>query len=52
MEGRITGIEDTVEEIDTLIKENAKSKNVLTQNIQTPWEYPKIWDTMKRPTQE
>lgn len=30
------------EEVDTLVKENAKSKKLLTQNIQ------KIWDTMKR----
>ena len=38
MEERIQGIE-----IDTPVKENAKSKKFLTQNIQ------KIWDTMKRP---
>jgi hypothetical protein len=31
------------EEIDTLVKENAKSKIFLTQKIQ------EIWDTMKRP---
>jgi hypothetical protein len=43
MEERISGIEDTVEEIDTLFKENAKSKMFLIQNIQG------IWDTMKRP---
>ena len=29
--------------MDTQVKENAKSKNLLTQNIQ------EIWDTMKRP---
>jgi hypothetical protein len=28
MEERIPGIEDTTEEIDTLVKENAKSKKV------------------------
>ena len=43
MQERISGIGDTVEEIDILVKENVKSKKFLTQNIQ------KIWDTMKRP---
>ena len=32
MEKRVSGIEDTIEEIDTLAKENAKAKNFLTQN--------------------
>jgi hypothetical protein len=36
-------IQDTVENIDTTIKENAKYKKLLTQNIQ------KIQDTMRRP---
>jgi hypothetical protein len=39
---RISGAEDTIENIDTTVKENAKSKNLLTQNIQ------KIQDTMRR----
>ena len=39
---RILGIENTIEEMDTFVKEN-KSKNTLTQNIQ------EIWGTMKRP---
>ena len=43
MEERISGIEDTIEEIDTSVKENVKPKNFMTQNIQ------EIWDTMKRP---
>jgi uncharacterized coiled-coil protein SlyX len=30
MEERISGIEDKIEEIDTLVKENTKSKNFLT----------------------
>jgi uncharacterized coiled-coil protein SlyX len=34
IEGRISGTEDTIENIDTKVKENAKSKNPLTQNIQ------------------
>jgi hypothetical protein len=33
--------EDTIEEMKTLIRENAKSKKFLTHNIQ------KIWNTMK-----
>lgn len=44
MEERISGIEYTIEEMDTLIKENVKSKKFLIQNIQ------KIWDTKKRPS--
>lgn len=32
MKMRTSGIEDTIEEIDTLAKENAKAKNFLTQN--------------------
>jgi hypothetical protein len=39
---RISDVEDTVEEIDTLVKENAKFKKFPAQNIQ------EIWDTMKR----
>lgn len=34
MEERISGIENNVEEIDTPVKENVKTKNFLTQNIQ------------------
>ena len=34
IEERITGAEDTTETIDTTVKENAKSKRLLTQNIQ------------------
>ena len=43
MEGRILGTENTIEEIDTLVKENVKTKDFLTQNIK------KIWDTMRKP---
>ena len=43
MEKKVLGAEDTIEEIGTLIKEKAKSKKFLTQNIQ------KTWNTMKRP---
>jgi hypothetical protein len=39
---RITGAEDSIGNIDTTIKENAKSKKILTQNIQ------EIQDTMRR----
>jgi uncharacterized coiled-coil protein SlyX len=44
MEGRISGAEDSIENMDTTIKENfAKCKRILTQNIQ------EIQDTMRRP---
>jgi chromosome segregation ATPase len=33
-EERLSGAEDTIENIDTKVKENAKGKNLLTQNIQ------------------
>jgi chromosome segregation ATPase len=42
MEERISGAEDSMESMDTSIKENAKCKNILTQNIQ------EIQDTMRR----
>jgi hypothetical protein len=42
IEGRISGLEDTIENIDTLLNENSKCKKLLTQNIQ------EIQDTMKR----
>ena len=34
MEERISGAEDSIENMDTTIKENAKCKKILTQNIQ------------------
>ena len=43
IEERILSVEDTVEEIDTTVKENSKCKRLPTQNIQ------EIQDTMKRP---
>jgi hypothetical protein len=43
MEERISGAEDSIENIDIAIKENAKYKKNLTQNIQ------EIQDTMRRP---
>ena len=43
MEERISDSEDTIENINTTIKENSKCKNILTQNIQ------EIQDTMRRP---
>ena len=42
IEERISGMEDTIGDIDT-IKENAKCKKILTQNIQ------EIQDTMRKP---
>ena len=43
VEERISGAEDSIENIGTTIKENAKCKKTLTQNIQ------EIQDTMRRP---
>jgi chromosome segregation ATPase len=43
MEGRISGAEDSIENISPTIKENAKCKKILTQNIQ------EIQDTVSRP---
>jgi uncharacterized coiled-coil protein SlyX len=42
IEERISEVEDTRENIDTTVKENAKCKKRLTQNIQ------EIQDTMRR----
>jgi hypothetical protein len=44
MEERISGAEDSIENITTTIKENAKCKKILTQNIQ------EIQDTMRKPS--
>jgi hypothetical protein len=43
IEERISGAEDTIENIDITVKENGKSKNVIIQNIQ------EIQDTMRKP---
>jgi chromosome segregation ATPase len=43
MEERISGAEDSMGNMDTTIKENAKCKKILTQNIQ------EIQDTMRTP---
>jgi hypothetical protein len=43
MEERISGAEDTIENIDKTVKEYAKCKKFLTPNIQ------EIQDTMTRP---
>jgi chromosome segregation ATPase len=43
MEERISGAKDSIEKISTTIKENAKCKKILTQNIQ------EIQDTIRRP---
>ena len=42
IEDRISGAEDTIENIDTKVKENTKCKKILTQNIQ------EIKDPMRR----
>ena len=43
MEERISGAEDSIGNMGTTIKKNAKCKRILTQNIQ------EIQDTMRRP---
>ena len=43
MEERISDAEDTLETMDSMVKENAKCKKFVTQNIQ------EIQDTMRRP---
>jgi hypothetical protein len=43
MEKRISGAENSIENNDTIIKENSKCKKILTQNIQ------EIQDTLTRP---
>jgi hypothetical protein len=43
MEERISGAEDSIENISTTIKENTKCKKILTQNIH------EIQDKMRRP---
>ena len=43
IEERISGVENTLVDVDTTVKENSKHKKLLTQNIQ------EIKDTMKRP---
>jgi hypothetical protein len=40
MEERLSSVEDIMEEVDILVKENAKCKKFLTQNTQ------EIWDTI------
>jgi hypothetical protein len=34
IEERISGVEDTLEELDKTVKENSKHKKILTQSIQ------------------
>ena len=43
MEEKISSAEDSIENMEKTIKENAKCKKILTQNIQ------EIQDTMRRP---
>jgi predicted ribosome quality control (RQC) complex YloA/Tae2 family protein len=43
MEERISGAEDSIENMDTTIKENTKCKKILTANIQ------EIQETMRKP---
>jgi chromosome segregation ATPase len=46
VEERISGAEDSIENIGTTIKENMKHKKILTQNIkeiQDPMKRPNLW---------
>ena len=43
MEGRISGADNTIENIDTTVKENAKYRVLITPNIQ------EMQDTMRKP---
>ena len=43
IEERISGAEDNIENINTTVRENAKTKKLLTQNVE------EIQDTMRRP---
>ena len=43
MEERISDAEDTIQTIDSTVKDNAKCKKLVSQNIQ------EIQDTMRRP---
>jgi hypothetical protein len=43
MEERISGAEDSIENMDRTVKKNIKFKKIVTQNIQ------QIQDTMRRP---
>jgi S-adenosylmethionine synthetase len=43
MEERISGGEDSLENISTTIKENGKCKMILTQNIQDTMRRPNLW---------
>ena len=43
IEERISGVEDTVEEINETVKENLKHKNLLTQSIRDKMKRPNLW---------
>jgi predicted ribosome quality control (RQC) complex YloA/Tae2 family protein len=47
MKERISGVEDSIENMDRIIKENAKCKNILIKNIQ---EIPPFPPLTKPPT--
>jgi hypothetical protein len=48
MEDKISGAEDSIDNMDTAIKENAKCKKILTQNIQEPGHNEKTKPTNNR----
>ena len=48
MEERISGTKDTIEEVDTLVRENVKSKNVL---VVVQWWHTPLIPALGRPRQ-
>jgi hypothetical protein len=48
IEERISGTENTIENIDTTVKENEKCKKVLTENIQENQDTTKPKDNRNR----
>lgn len=46
MKETILGVEDTIEEIVSLVKENLKSNKLLTQNIKEVWN-SKLWQNFR-----
>ena len=43
IEERISGTEDSIQNMDITIKENAKCKKILSQNIQDTMRRPNLW---------
>ena len=46
MKERILRVEDTINEVDSIVKENLKSNKLLSQNIQKVWN-TKLWQNFR-----